>query len=159
METVTENPITETQAAIDAREQARRTVAQLAAEFKMPHVEIGDDVLWWPKADKSKPERLAQVQEVWGPSNAIVVRLIDSGMTYDSCRHIDDPKLVENPNLRDDGGWDFTASTKQRWADEKALEERLQRLEAARAPGVEIEKELKEIKRRLTQVEKKQTVG
>jgi len=107
---------------------APNVTEQQLQSFKMPSVSVGEYVVWHDNAVVTPHPALAMVIEKF--DRMVVVRML-SGTTHESVRHIDDPKLLlNNKFLTQNGAWDYTPAHKQRVAEEKALLERIDTLEA-----------------------------
>lgn len=95
--------------------------------FVMPKPARGQQVLWYPRGIKSETPEVAFCREVG--KRGIVLAI--GGVSYESVRHIDDPKLALNEHQREGGAWDFpgdpTAELQSKFAK---LEERFAALEA-----------------------------
>lgn len=90
-----------------------------------------------PVAGK-RPE-VGQVVRVPETNKYLSVWLPHKQQAFNSVRHINDPRLVRNPNLLEDGAWDYTDHDKKlrdRLAD---LESRLAELSGDRKADVEDE--------------------
>lgn len=77
---------------------------------------MGEDVLWYPGADRRNAPRLAKVIEVDGKDGRLakLYHYATSSTATELCFHIDSPmfaKFKDNPiklaNYREKGGWDF----------------------------------------------------
>jgi hypothetical protein len=129
----TESPVREnstTQTIADIQKSAKQKTEDLAREFVMPPVDPGDEVLWFPIADRNKPPHIAVVRANYHQQIEVTTRG-PVGQEYDSVRHVDDPKLILNPNYRKFGAWDYTDGAKAKMKKEKDLDDRIARLEKA----------------------------
>lgn len=83
----------------------------MSAPFKMPSVEVGTPIAWWASGQKDiGGVSCGMVLRVMPNARMIEAQLLNGNMLF-SVRHADDPKLV-NPDLREDGCWDFSPFTK-----------------------------------------------
>jgi hypothetical protein len=109
---------------------------QQQQRFTMPHVEIGDMVIWYPdgvRANNSEEMAHAAIVTKIGYDSLNLNVCSPSSYNFmirDGVRHLDDPKAV-HPDLRSQGGWDFTPATKRL----KLMEKRLQLALEALARG------------------------
>ena len=129
----TESPVHEnltTQTIADIQKSAKQKTEDLARTFVMPPVDPGDEVLWFPLADRNKPPHIAVVRANYHQQIEVTTRG-PVGQEYDSVRHVDDPKLILNTNYRKFGAWDYTDGAKAKMKKEKDLDERLTKLEKA----------------------------
>ena len=129
----TESPVHENSASqtiADIQKSAKQKTEELARTFVMPPVDPGDEVLWFPLADRNKPPHIAVVRANYHQQIEVTTRG-PVGQEYDSVRHVDDPKLILNTNYRKFGAWDYTDGTKAKMKKEKDLDERLTKLEKA----------------------------
>ena len=129
----TESPVhenTASQTIADIQKSAKQKTEELARTFVMPPVDPGDEVLWFPLADRNKPPHIAVVRANYHQQIEVTTRG-PVGQEYDSVRHVDDPKLILNTNYRKFGAWDYTDGAKAKMKKEKALDERLTKLEKA----------------------------
>jgi hypothetical protein len=130
-----------------------------AARWKMPDLDVGQTVLWYPDANSSREGHVADVTAVFDRAIECVSRTTSSvGQFRDSVRHIDDPSLILKPNLRPYGGWDYTDEWKKEQEGRATMESRLSALEATRpggSPGdAALEDKLKVLQRRVSKLEK-----
>ena len=129
----TESPVhegTASQTIADIQKSAKQKTEELARTFVMPSVDPGDEVLWFPLADRNKPPHIAVVRANYHQQIEVTTRG-PVGQEYDSVRHVDDPKLILNTNYRKFGAWDYTDGTKAKMKKDKDLDERLTKLEKA----------------------------
>ena len=129
----TESPVHENSASqtiADIQKSAKQKTEELARTFVMPSVDPGDEVLWFPLADRNKPPHIAVVRANYHQQIEVTTRG-PVGQEYDSVRHVDDPKLILNTNYRKFGAWDYTDGAKAKMKKEKDLDERLTKLEKA----------------------------
>ena len=129
----TESPVhenTASQTIADIQKSAKQKTEDLARTFVMPPVDPGDEVLWFPLADRNKPPHIAVVRANYHQQIEVTTRG-PVGQEYDSVRHVDDPKLILNTNYRKFGAWDYTDGAKAKMKKEKDLDERLTKLEKA----------------------------
>ena len=129
----TESPVQEgtaSQTIADIQKSAKQKTEELARTFVMPPVDPGDEVLWFPLADRNKPPHIAVVRANYHQQIEVTTRG-PVGQEYDSVRHVDDPKLILNTNYRKFGAWDYTDGAKAKMKKEKDLDERLSKLEKA----------------------------
>ena len=129
----TESPVQEgtaSQTIADIQKSAKQKTEDLARTFVMPPVDPGDEVLWFPLADRNKPPHIAVVRANYHQQIEVTTRG-PVGQEYDSVRHVDDPKLILNTNYRKFGAWDYTDGAKAKTKKDKDLDERLTKLEKA----------------------------
>lgn len=85
------------------------TVAELSPEeverWVMPRPARGQQILWYPDADRHKEPEIAFVQTVSHRTLTIQI----GRQSMDQVRHINDPKLKINEFQRQNGAWDFPA--------------------------------------------------
>lgn len=97
--------------------------------YDMPQPQVGDTVLWYANASPSVPPlpcAVAKVLHRYCELNPIGTNLI----TFpERVRHAGDPGL-QNPNIRQDGCWDFTPEYYRRREWEAKVEERIAKLGA-----------------------------
>lgn len=86
--------------------------------FIMQRPARGQTVQWYPHACKEDEPEIAFVTRV-GHSNLV---LNINGMARASVPHIDDPRLIENENRRENGAWDFTDADRERVEMKKRVE-------------------------------------
>lgn len=102
----------------------------------MPHAEIGDMVIWYPDGVRANNnEEMAHAAIVTKIGYETLNLNVCSPSSYnfmirDGVRHLDDPKAV-HPDLRSQGGWDYTPAHKRL----KFMERRLQLALEALARG------------------------
>lgn len=106
-------------------------------QWAPPRVLAGQVVEFYPYGQRNGRTTLAQVKRCKG--RTCTVRDLETGKIYQSCRHVDDPKLAISDDLRQDGGWDFTEDERQRQAELQDFRDRLRILEGAVLRGGERE--------------------
>jgi hypothetical protein len=98
-------------------------------EWQMPAIRAGMEVFWHKhgvRVPKHPPE-IAIVQKVWRKS--VDLRTL-AGMPILTVRHLEDPLLEQNPEVRKDGGaWEYTEEHVGRIKDMADLKERVSKLE------------------------------
>lgn len=97
------------------------------AEYVMPTVRFGQQVAWYHGGDANGRPTLGTVEEVG--SRTVTLVCISSGrglFLKQSVRHISDPGFKANPNIRDDGVWDYTDYDKEQMSWRKRVEARLE---------------------------------
>ena len=92
--------------------------------YRMPHVELGQIVWWYPAANKKTQPQPGIVSQV--NPQSVCVNLVDPN-TYtllirDGVKHADDP-TIQFEERREMGGWDFTDKDKRLAALERQLAE------------------------------------
>ena len=81
--------------------------------FEMPGIDLGTPVEYFPNAVRNSGEpRLGFVVRVSRTGRNVVIRTSDGGW-FDAVRHIDDPKLQLNQDMRENGAWDRTEYDKE----------------------------------------------
>ena len=81
--------------------------------FEMPGIDLGTPVEYFPNAVRNSGEpRLGFVVRVSRTGRKVVIRTTDGGC-FDAVRHIDDPKLKLNQDMRENGAWDRTEYDKE----------------------------------------------
>jgi len=109
--------------AIQSPSAANSTAKSESKPYRMPRPDRGQRVLFHRNCIRnSATDAVAYVEDV-SPSN---VTLIVSGLLMESVPHESDPRVTQNPHIRENGMWDFNPS-------DKAIEERLTTLEAQMA--------------------------
>ena len=91
---------------------AEKTVAEqvqeehAASQFVMPTLLQGETVLWYRYGTKSAllPE-LAIALKI--NKRSIRIKTLVGERILEGCRHLNDPRLQQGPDLREDGAWDF----------------------------------------------------
>lgn len=79
-------------------------------QFEMPRPYLGQLVMFYPNADKvSQKDAYTGCVFRLGRNN---LQLTVNGLSYDSVRHISDPRLAQNAHERTNGAWDFTDGDK-----------------------------------------------
>lgn len=76
--------------------------------FDMPTVTLGETVIYWPGGVRETGR--AEVGDVIGVSptgRSVNLRLARGESKY-GVRHINDPRLKENDEMRAEGSWEFT---------------------------------------------------
>ena len=76
--------------------------------FVMPPIGVGQRVLIYHQGTKEsgKLPSMGHVRKVYG--DKALVQSYDNQF-YNTVPHIDDPRLVNNPDLRQEGAWDYTS--------------------------------------------------
>ena len=77
------------------------------ATYVMPKIGVGQRVLFYSQGTKEtgRLPSMAFVKKVHGRS--IVLQTFD-GSAFTSAPHVSDPRLKDNPDLRQEGAWDYT---------------------------------------------------
>ena len=78
-----------------------------ANDFKMPVVDVGCPVSFYPNAQKDQYAQLCFVVRVSKTGRNVMLRNAN-GQIHEGCRHYDDPKLEWNVDHRENGCWDYT---------------------------------------------------
>ena len=99
-----------------------------AAKFKMPSVDVGCPVSFYPHAQKNQYAQLAFVVRVSKTGRNVMLRNAN-GQIHEGCRHYDDPKLDWNIDHRENGCWDYTDEWKRAEEQAKDILSRLDDLE------------------------------
>lgn len=75
--------------------------------YVMPSVGLGQRVLVYSQGtkDNGKQPAIGHVRKVYG--RTAVIQTYD-GNFYGTIPHITDPRLKDNPDLRQEGAWDYT---------------------------------------------------
>lgn len=98
--------------------------------YEMPEVEIGDVVRFWPDGQRNKSRgELGSCFSISQNGRNINIRILSSGQARYGVRHIDDPRLNDNQEMRAEGAWEHGTT----YLKIKALEEKVAKLEAALA--------------------------
>lgn len=97
------------------------------APYDVPHRRIGQLVKWYPNGRENAPYRFAYVHKL---GDRFTELQLTSGEVIRGVCHVGDPKL-KNPNIRDNGSWDFTESDHAADAVHADLEKRIAALESA----------------------------
>lgn len=93
------------------------------APYVMPRPDRGQRVIFHRNCIKNSiTDSVGYVDDV-SPMN---ITLIVAGRMLESVPHCSDPRVKENPNLRENGMWDFSPS-------DKAINDRLEKLESQMA--------------------------
>lgn len=100
-----------------------------AQDFKMPVVEVGCPVSFYPHAQKDKYAQLSFVVRVSKTGRNLMLRNAN-GQIHEGVRHYDDPKLDWNVDHRENGCWDYTDEWKRSEEQAKDILSRLEALEA-----------------------------
>ncbi len=81
-------------------------------KFVMPELKIGDKVMWHTDCDKNLAPTMAFVMEcsACNCTLRLVSRTDMTQIKYD-VRHIDDPVVENNPNIRENGAWSHHIDT------------------------------------------------
>ena len=98
-----------------------------ASDFFMPEVELGTPVFYFPFHNLNAG-RLGFVVEVSRTGRNVTIKA-PSGATWDSVRHVEDPKLSWNSDHREGGSWDFTDEHKRLEKERHEIKARLDALE------------------------------
>ena len=77
------------------------------ANYAPPEVSHGDPVLYYVDASRSQRPYVGWVVNVDGRAIDIVTLSVQGMQHWQEVRHMTDPVLKENHNLRRNGGWDF----------------------------------------------------
>ncbi len=88
-------------------------------QYVMPRPARGQQVLWYPDADRTKEPEIAFVKGV--SKRSLVLQV--NGVAIDTVRHVNDPKMKVNEFQRVNGGWDYPET-------ELRLQELLKRIES-----------------------------
>lgn len=84
--------------------------------FRMPDVQIGDTVLWYPDANQSHDDTPSPAIVTRVSERTISVSVVGEGIPglncYDGVRHISDPSL-RRAEIRANGGWDYLPRQKE----------------------------------------------
>lgn len=119
------------------RNQANRDLTQRVRDFTMPEINVGDEVFWYKKADISQRPHLCTVKEKY--IGNVALRDGELMVHLPNVRHVDDPKLVQSPELLMYGAWDYTDSDK---AKRNAKDETSRRFAAMEARIAKLEERL-----------------
>jgi len=111
------------------QKEALARVRQLERDFRMPAATLNQEINWYHLADPTNEPKPALVRFLGTLAIDVTVR---HGIweEIDSVRHISDPALISNPNLRDAGGWDFTDEYKERMNTAAEIRDRLSTIES-----------------------------
>lgn len=103
-------------------------VQQEPGEWKMPKPVRGQTIIFYANCMISERNADVGVATMVG-DNSISVSYRNLGL--DDCYHIDDPRLVDNPDIRNhiDGVWEFTKEKLEIDKRFRALEQRIKDLE------------------------------
>ena len=104
-----------------------------ANDFKMPVVDVGCPVSFYPNAQKDQYAQLCFVVRVAKTGRNVMLRNAN-GQIHEGCRHYDDPKLEWNVDHRENGCWDFTDEWKRAEKQAKDILSRLEALENKTKP-------------------------
>lgn len=96
--------------------------------FTMPEPSPGMPVLWYRQGIKEG--RKAEIAFVLSVGNRSIRARTAYGELQETVRHIADPKLKENRDQRENGGWDFTDDHYARAAWTADVENKLQAIES-----------------------------
>jgi hypothetical protein len=99
------------------------------AEYKPPRISAGDDVVWFPNADPTRTPHVGHAVEVYPTALDCTTSEGGIGQFHEAVRHVSDPELVINSRLKVHGAWDYPQKTKDRWAFQKEVRDRLTSLE------------------------------
>lgn len=81
----------------------------VAPQFEMPKVSVGDPVQFWPRGIRTTDR--GEVGTVFGVGRngrTINIRVLATGQARFGIRHIDDPRLTENQEVRAEGAWEYS---------------------------------------------------
>jgi hypothetical protein len=98
--------------------------------FEMPSVDVGTPIEYFPTAVRSGEPRLGFVVRVSRTGRNVVVRTSDGGW-FDAVRHIDDPKLQMNQDMRENGAWDRTEYDKELNKRLESIEKRISDMQSS----------------------------
>jgi hypothetical protein len=84
-----------------------------AQEYVMPEAQVGDQVLWYDRADQHHAPSFGFIIKTGTRSVEIVVYGTNEPVWKWSVRHMSDPQLKTNEHVRENGGWDFTPMWKR----------------------------------------------
>ena len=99
------------------------------ATYKPPKISAGDDIVWYPDANPTRTPHVGHADEVYPTAIDCTTSEGSVGVFRDAVRHIGDPELVLNSKLKRFGAWDFPQKTKDFWAFEAGVKERLDDIE------------------------------
>lgn len=126
MPSVQEDVMARRKAADDAALEENIAKQRRISSWRGVQAEEGDDVVWYENADLMRTPYLGKVIEVRG--SRFVDIILNVGKICRNVRHMDDPSLVDNPNHREYGSWDFSPAYKTQKAERIALIDRMQSL-------------------------------
>jgi|TARA_R110000824_G_scaffold180900_4_gene361504 hypothetical protein len=99
--------------------------------FEMPDVDVGTPVEYYPNAVLNSGEpRLGFVVRISRTGRNVVIRTSDGGW-FDAVRHIDDPKLQLNQDMRENGAWGRTEYDKELSKRLNTIEDRLASMQSS----------------------------
>lgn len=78
-------------------------------QFEMPKVSVGDPVQFWPGGTRTTDR--GEVGTVFGVGRngrTINIRVLATGQARFGVRHINDPRLTENQEVRSEGAWEHS---------------------------------------------------
>lgn len=78
-------------------------------QYTMPKPIVGQQVLYYPSGRRSAEPQVAIVTRISVSGMNIALHVFGSRLNLGSVRHLDDPKLAQNQEMRADGAWDFLA--------------------------------------------------
>lgn len=122
------------QKAAEARSEQQ---AEIMA-FTPPKCLEGTTVCWYEGGD---PNRMPLLGDAANPRGKCVdVYLKFGGMLKPGCRHISDPQLVSNANIREFGAWDFAPAFVQEQHERKKMLEILEECHQMAKDALELAK-------------------
>lgn len=88
--------------------------ADKVANWKMPHAHVGQAVVWYSGGQRnSTPPSTGRVIHVSIRSVELIIDERDKSHRMRDVRHVDDPQLPLNDNIREFGGWDYCENDKK----------------------------------------------
>lgn len=105
-------------------------IAQELAHYKMPPTYIGEPIVWFRSAQRTRP--IAGFCARFHPSSSNIDVLIptESETVVESVPHISDPRLKLGVEQMENGAWDYSDGRRQAAADRISIEQRLADLES-----------------------------
>lgn len=95
---------------------------QTPAGFVAPKTHHGQPVAYHPNGVRSKNPAIGLVLNN-GMRGAVTLRLLGNRQVIEAVAHIDDPRLKESADRRENGAWDLTDYDKARAADLRDLQQ------------------------------------
>jgi hypothetical protein len=81
-----------------------------ASAYKMPNPKRGQQLLWYPHADKNEQPEVVFARKV---GNRSVLIALGGGQCIETVPHLNDPRLGWNDDQRSSGAWDFPETERE----------------------------------------------
>ena len=115
-------------------------------EYQMPKPEVGDLVIWYRQAQRIERREQAAIVTRVGEKVIDVFLVGVGGRVLSGVKHVSDPRLRLNDDMREDGSWDFRKSDQRFEARLGELMAKIEAIEEALRPESNGFQEIQELR-------------